>query len=257
MIADDSVSGAGTSRTVAPDTGALRNLQQAQPARRDSPTSTVVTAEIPAVPAGPDYGVLLPDGSIWYPGSRKRLPAPLVLRVVVWTLGFLALLAGAGDFIIHTHPSWVDPMRRMVSVGALGLPASTAKTGTSTGVSSSSHGLSLSLASPQPAGLPAYTTAYKVTGTSSYTISISISSSGPCWTEATPIVNGALSTGAPLLSETLQAGETKSVHAVGPVAVEVAASGATVKVTSRHKVLGTVNPPTRVPWNFWFEPTSS
>ena len=57
----------------------------------DTRGATAITAEIPAVPVAPAYGVLLPDGSIWYPGSKRKLPAPTFLRVIVWTLAFLVV----------------------------------------------------------------------------------------------------------------------------------------------------------------------
>jgi hypothetical protein len=75
---------------------------------------TAITAEIPAVPVAPAYGVLLPDGSIWYPGSKRKLPAPAFLRVIVWTLAFLVAIGSAGLIIEHYHPSWMDPIRHVV-----------------------------------------------------------------------------------------------------------------------------------------------
>ena len=75
---------------------------------------TAITAEIPAVPVAPAYGVLLPDGSIWYPGSKRKLPAPAFLRVIVWTLAFLVALGGAGLIVEYYHPSWMDPIRHVV-----------------------------------------------------------------------------------------------------------------------------------------------
>lgn len=97
--------------TIAPDTGALR--RSAGLGTPESGGPAYITAEIPAVsPVGPSYGVLLPDGSVWYPGSRKRLPAPLLLRIVVWVLAFATLLAGVGDFVVRYHPSWLSAIRR-------------------------------------------------------------------------------------------------------------------------------------------------
>jgi hypothetical protein len=75
---------------------------------------TAITAEIPAVPVSPAYGVLLPDGSIWYPGSKRKLPAPTFLRVIVWALAFLVAIGGAGLIVEHYHPSWLDPIRHVV-----------------------------------------------------------------------------------------------------------------------------------------------
>ena len=89
----------------------------------DTRGGTAVTAEIPAVPVAPSYGVLLPDGSVWYPGSKRKLPAPTLLRVTVWVLAFLVAIAGAGLIVEHYHPSWLDPLRHVVGTpGAATLP---------------------------------------------------------------------------------------------------------------------------------------
>jgi hypothetical protein len=65
---------------------------------------------------------MLPDGRLWYPGSKRRLPAPLLLRVVVWALAFLVVIAAAGVYVIRYHPTWVGPLRRVV-------PAASARAG--------------------------------------------------------------------------------------------------------------------------------
>ena len=90
----------------------------------DARGGTAITAEIPAVPVAPAYGVLLPDGSIWYPGSKRKLPAPTLLRVTVWTLAFLVAIGGAGLIVEHYHPSWMDPLRHVVGTpGQLATPS--------------------------------------------------------------------------------------------------------------------------------------
>ena len=95
----------------------------------DARGGTAITAEIPAVPVAPAYGVLLPDGSIWYPGSKRKLPAPTLLRVTVWTLAFLVAIGGAGLIVEHYHPSWMDPLRHVVGTpGQLATPSTTATT---------------------------------------------------------------------------------------------------------------------------------
>lgn len=219
----------------------------------DTSTSTVITAQIPAVPAGPSYGVLLPDGSIWYPGSKKRLPAPLPLRVAVWTLAFLVLLAAAGDFVIRDHPAWVDPLRRMV-------PASTGTTnvGTNSGPSASgakngsSGGLAVRQTSPQPSGLPKYTTAYSISGTSAY--QVVVKASQVTWVDAYALSNGTDS-GSPLYASDLQPGQSTTIAATGPVDLETAAAGATVTIMSGGKKIGTLATPPSAPWHYYLEPS--
>ena len=63
-----------TSRTAV--TPSRANDGRSRDGATDTRGTTAVTAEIPAVPVAPAYGVLLPDGSIWYPGSKRKLPAP-------------------------------------------------------------------------------------------------------------------------------------------------------------------------------------
>lgn len=222
-------------------------------------TSTSITAEIPAVPVGPSYGVLLPDGSIWYPGSRKKLPAPLPLRVVVWALAFLVLIAAAGDFIIHSHPSWVDPLRKHVNPA---VRASLANGGSNTGSSrapgtgagvGAGQAVTLSQESPQPAGLPGATTAYAIGGTSSY--QVLVKARGLTYMKASRLVNGQ-DYGVPLYVGYVQPGQTKTVAATGPVDIQVDAGGTTLSVVSGGKQVGVVPAPPYAPWDFWFQPST-
>ena len=90
------------------------NAEWTGPVATETRGATAITAEIPAVPVAPAYGVLLPDGSIWYPGSKRKLPAPTFLRVMVWALAFLVAIGGAGLIVEHYHPSWLDPIRHVV-----------------------------------------------------------------------------------------------------------------------------------------------
>ena len=94
-------------------------------ARSSTRTGTAITAEIPAVPVAPAYGVLLPDGSIWYPGSKRKLPAPTFLHVIVWSLAFLVAVVGAGLIVEHYHPSWTDPLRHIVGTPGQSVAAGT------------------------------------------------------------------------------------------------------------------------------------
>lgn len=219
-----------------------------------------VTAELPAVPAAPDYGVLLPDGTIWYPGSKERLPAPLLLRVVVWALAFLVLVAAAGDFVVRAHPSWVTPLRNVVASQGSGAgtgPAGAPSTGARASGNTSSSGsvpTSLALLKPQPSHLPSYTTAYSVTGSAPYQVTVAVT--GVTWVQAYRLANGQQS-GPPLFSGDIQPGQHRTFSAAGPLAVEVAASGTRISVASDGDRLGTVPAPGRVPWYFWFVPKSS
>ncbi len=243
----------GLSRTmIAPDTGAVRGSPGG---RAEAGTSTSVTAEIPSVPAGPSYGVLLPDGTIWYPGSEKRLPAPIALRVTVWALAFLVLVAAAGVFVIHSHPSWVDPLRRSVPAGATTPKVQTggAQTGGTTPPTSPGTA-AVSKTSPQPSNIPSFTTAYTLNGISNYVISVK--ATNLTWVQAHHLVDN-LDYGSPVYSQTLSPGQTATIPASGSFDLEVAAAGATVTILSNGKVVGTLGAPPSVPWHFWLSPASS
>jgi hypothetical protein len=220
----------------------------------DTSTSTVITAQIPAVPAGPSYGVLLPDGSIWYPGSQKRLPAPLPLRVAVWTLAFLVVLAAAGDFIIRDHPAWVDPLRRMVPASAVATtPVGSGHKAHHTGSAKGSRsGLSVQETSPQPSGLPSDTTAYTIRGTSAYQAVVKVSQ--VTWVVAYALSNGH-DAGPPLYAGDVQPGHSTTIAASGPVDLETAAAGATVTIMSGGKKIGTLANPSRGYGHYYLEPS--
>ncbi|MHB8246144.1 MAG: hypothetical protein ACYDGN_12480 [Acidimicrobiales bacterium] len=245
---------------VAPDTSAARPTFGSG---GEKGTSTVVTAEIPAVSAGRNYGVLLPDGTIWYPGSKKRLPAPLLLRIVVWALAFLVLIAAVGDFIVRTHPAWVDPLRHRVPAAvrtpllSTGNSSSSANPSSSTPTQSStpaSTTAAVAVENPQPAGLPPKTTAYSVTGTSSY--QITVKTTQPTYVQAYDNPNG-VHTGPPLYAGDVAAGATQTIVANGPVDLQIDAGGATITLLSSGNLIGTVAPPSIVPWDFWFQPASN
>ncbi len=233
---------------IAPESGALR---RSYGGGSESGTSTTVTAEIPAVPAGPNYGVLLPDGTIWYPGSQKRLPAPLILRIVVWALAFLVLLAAAGDFVIHTHPNWAQPLRRMVPASG-GTGSATTLPPKTGGSSPKAAAVSVTKMNPQPVGLPSETTAYTVTGTTSY--QLVVKATQLTWVEACKVYYGFIQTRSPIFGGDLQPGQTETISASTstPVDLQVAAAGATVRVLSGGKQIGTVATPPHAPWHFRF-----
>jgi hypothetical protein len=125
MLGHEAVPGAGR---VDPATGVLGAHPpgtRQQVVRADTVASTVITAEIPAVPVRRSYGVLLPDGTVWYPGSNKRLPAPWALRMVVWVLILITFLMLAGLVVVLTHPSWLSSLRHTVTA-----PSAASRTGT-------------------------------------------------------------------------------------------------------------------------------
>jgi hypothetical protein len=237
--------------TIAPDTGALRRS-----AGLGAPDTgpAYITAEIPAVsPVGPSYGVLLPDGSVWYPGSRKRLPAPLLLRIVVWVLAFATLLAGIGDFIVRYHPSWLSAIRRTAPTQTAHQPKTNAPAGGVRPASSSSTHSSTSAVtkvSPQPS-LPPETTAFWVAAPR-YSVVVTAGSQS-VWVFAQSVKNGVpVANGAVFEDKTVPAHSSYFIAPTsGDLTVEVAAGGATISVFDGHTKLGTVTSPPP-PWHYWF-----
>lgn len=80
--------------------------------------ATERTAEIPVVRAsGTRSPVELADGTVWYPGVSRRLPAPFLVRLGVWLLFFLLLLGLAGLAVERYHPGWLSFLRYTAASG--------------------------------------------------------------------------------------------------------------------------------------------
>lgn len=243
MANDATSSLSGTSKTaVAPGAGAPEVTRV--PAVRETRAGTVITAEIPAVPAGPSYGVLLPDGSVWYPGSRKRLPAPLLLRVMVWIIAFAVLLAAAGVFVIRYHPTWVRSFRHVVSTQST---SASTKGGTG-GTQPPSHPAAASKVTkvvPPPAGTPAGTTVYSV-ALGSYTVQATATQRA--YVSGTFIANGqtvnfeqaTIGPGEPAVTELFNVTGGQSLK------LQVAHVGVTLSVYYGFDKVASVSPPASV-----------
>ncbi|MGO9581456.1 MAG: hypothetical protein ACLP36_01465 [Acidimicrobiales bacterium] len=203
------------------------NTQWPGAATTETRSATAITAEIPAVPVAPAYGVLLPDGSIWYPGSKSKLPAPPFLRVIVWTLAFLVAIGGATLVVEHYQPSWLNPIRRVVGPPGL-LP------GTGTGTSTGTHpapGQSSGMMQETAHGLNSVT--YSVPG-APYVLTIKT-------TQRCYIRVGSLASGAWLLDNTLGADVSQPVTVPGGSAtVEAFAGGSSLSVSVQGAQVGTV-----------------
>jgi hypothetical protein len=190
----------------------------------DSRGGTAITAEIPAVPVAPAYGVLLPDGSIWYPGSKRKLPAPTLLRVTVWTLAFLVAIAGAGLIVEHYHPSWTDPLRHVV--GTPGQPASPGSTTVTTRPAAGSNEM-------KQTSHTANSVTYSVPG-SPYVLAIKT-------TQRCYVVVKSLASRTNLFSATISADVTQPVVVPGgSTTLEAYAGGSSLSVSFQGKPVGTV-----------------
>lgn len=104
--------------------------------RADSPISVAITAEIPAVGnaeqarRNPGY----PAAAA--PVRPRRRPAPFAVRVFVWILAFLLVLAGVGLWAEHYHPAWFAFIQN--KVGSAQPVLSTPKTNSGSATVSSS-----------------------------------------------------------------------------------------------------------------------
>jgi hypothetical protein len=194
---------------------------------RETRGATAITAEIPAVPVAPAYGVLLPDGSIWYPGSKRKLPAPTFLRVTVWALAFLVAIGAAGLVVEHYHPSWMDPIRHVVGPPGV-LPASGGGPGPTT---SSVPGRSSNKMQETGHGFDSVT--YSVPG-APYVLTIKTTQR--CYVRVDSVQSGAS-----LLNDTLGAGVTQAVVVPGGAAsIQAYAAGASLSVSVQGSEVGKI-----------------
>lgn len=213
------------------------------PAGAAQDASSAVTAEIPAVPPSPSYAVLMPDGSIWYPGTKRRLPAPLALRVTVWALAFLVLLGCGGLVVNRFQPSWLDPLRHTVATP--NLPPRPADVATHAGGTSGG----MRLVSENATGI-----VYAVAGT---TFTFEVHVTQRCWVQVTsPVVDlGQPLHGPMAFGRTLGAGSTTEISESAPSTLFVGASGASLRLLVGSKVVGAV-PSLRVSFTYTFVPSS-
>jgi hypothetical protein len=218
----------------------------------DSAGSTVITAEIPAVPMNRSYGVLLPDGSVWYPGSKKRLPAPWPVRFVVWVLALVLILMVGGVAVLKWHPAWLSPLRHTVGSAPLqdvtpsniSIPVGSTSGGGGGGTTAVVGGFRQTGSTPQvgdpigssPAAGTAYATVTYQVPASTFQLSFTTSPREPVSVGITT------PSGQNLYGETQPGGTTHRVTVSGSAAwVQGFASGGTVGVYVNDKKVGDVS----------------
>jgi hypothetical protein len=206
----------------------------------ESGGAPVITAEIPAVPLARSYGVLMPDGTVWYPESKRRLPAPWPLRALVWVLVFVELLLLAGAAVEHYHPSWLFGVRNLEHATAPG-----ATTGHNGGSGSTSTNGGGSPTGPAAVNSPnggfnvvAPLTSTGVSYAVPHTYTIIVTASQPAWT-----VVQSTTTGANIFAQTIQGGTTARINATGTTTFQVSATGTNVTVVSGGKTIGVIATP--------------
>ena len=228
MVAGRPDAVSATSRTAV--TPLAPNDGRARDGAADTRGGTAVTAEIPAVPVAPAYGVLLPDGSIWYPGSKQKLPAPTFLRITVWALAFLVAIVCAGLIVEHYHPVWMDPLRHVVATPGQAVVPARRNVATTTTRPRPGHPSSNKLVKTAET---ANSVTYSVPG-SSYVLAIK--TTARCY-----VVVRSLKSGSDLFASTVNAGATQQVVVPsGSATLEAAAGGSSLTVSSNGRTVGTV-----------------
>lgn len=226
-----------------PDRGPMTAATRAVASRQevvhaDTVGSTVITAEIPAVPVHRSYGVLLPDGSVWYPDSKRRLAAPWPVRMMVWILSLVLLLMLAGLAVVEWHPSWLSALRHTVgSAPTVGVGGGGGATNTTAATTPGGTTAVSSWSCSSETTASSYNGAITCTvPVSAYTITFD-TGAGPC-----SVVVKSLVTSQSLYEGTQPAGQSHSVVVSGNATLVAFAGGASVKVLSGSTTVGTISP---------------
>ncbi|MDA8292367.1 MAG: hypothetical protein M0Z33_11925 [Actinomycetota bacterium] len=203
-----------------------------------------ITAEIPVVSGGrhrrPARG-----SDEWY-ASRRR-SAPYAVRLVVWLLFFVLLVALAGRAVEHYHPAWLDFLRNTTRTSS-----GTASTGGEKGHRTASRPSSSTLA---PTGFRllssgAHGATYSVP---SPRYSVVVTTSTPSWTEvATP----AGSTTYRYAETVLPGASPKAFAVTGSSTVVLAHTVTSIGVEIGGRTVGTISTP-RVGYPYSFRPAAS
>jgi hypothetical protein len=209
----------------------------------DTLGSTHVTAEIPAVPVHRSYGVLLPDGSVWYPDSKRRLPAPWPIRFVVWVLALMLLLMLAGLAVVEWHPSWLSGLRHTVGAPSVipigpGQPTTTLG-GTGTTVAANGKASCVTTSSGVTCTLPV--DSYQINFTTTQPVSVGIKN---------------LTTNVYVYGATQPAGQTHVTSVTGPSSLVTAATGGSFTITNGSTVL-VPSTPAKYEVLYTFQPSSA
>ena len=181
------------------------------------------TAQVPQVGRRPAAAPALPPGLRFdstdaipaVPRLRRPAPppAPLALRVAVWSTLLLLAVGLAGMAVHHWRPAWLARIH-LVASGPGGAPPPSAGSSTHTRVPA--HLVTQTTSGPQSASVTVRSPAYSVV----------VTTAAPCWIHVTsPAGFG------PLFSATVPAGTTKSFTSTnGRLSVELGASRVTVTV---------------------------
>ncbi len=216
----------------------------------DPPTAVTVTAEIPVVPGAPTapgYGYT--SGPTRARASRSgRIPAPYALRMGVWSVAFLLLLALVGLWAVHNHPSWFTFVRNKLAVVS---PTATTPSSSLPG----SSGVPTTTINPRRLGLVsenAKDATYAVPS-GGYAVVLTLLANSPCDLR---IISPAGSSTVVFESVVTPADSPKTVTLSASATVGVAARATSIAVTAGGKTLETIASPKLLPFVYHFEPVS-
>jgi hypothetical protein len=225
------------------------------PGRPDPLQPFTSTAQVPAVGRGAEPGFdprFAPTGSVGAVGRARRAPAPLGLRILLWLVALLLVVAGAGLAVAHLKPAWLSALR--VGNGT-GSTATTSPPRASSTTAAPSHRSSSGTSHHQTGGVQETST-----GSTSATVSVPsaeytvlVQAQHPCWVQAT------LPTSAtPVFASVVPAGGQQTFHSAnGRLALELGASGVTVSVTEAGKSTPAWHfSPAAAPFNLTFTSTA-
>jgi hypothetical protein len=205
-------------------------------------STIAATSELPAVASPSPVGRGLagrraePPGDAERPaddGHLTREPAPVVLRLAVWSLAFVFVLAAAGDVVLHVRPGWLRPFRHVESSSPSGRarprPGGTA---------------SLLLVSSDATGATFEVPAQRYR--------LVVTTAARCWTT---VKSPPDATGFVFARTITPATSPASVEVSGAASVELAARAVSLAVRAGDRTVGVIRSP-RVAYRYTFEPTT-
>ena len=213
-----------TTRVVRASSADTRANLAAPPPIQPSP-SPVITAELPAYRAAPPhvthehsrYTEPRPPGR-----TRHRAPAPVGIRLIVWVVAFICLVALVALATVHVHPTWLSFLRNAH-------PNAAATTSTPAGGVSSTHSTKFALSSSKGS-----TITYAVPA-SSFSVVVNPITDAYVTVKAPP--TAAAYTFVGIVSK------TRAIAVPTTAAVVVARQCRSIVIESGSKILGTVPTP--------------
>ncbi len=196
------------------------------------------TAEIPRVTA-PSHADVRPGYArpVVRRTRARREPAPISLRLLVWTLFFLFLVTSTGLGVEHFHPKWISFLRNGASTSA--------QTSTTGPPSTTPTPVRLALQSTSPSGAT-----YSVPA-SSYTIVLVIRAR--CYVTLRSPADAKVIAFAATISPQMS---PKDFSVQGSASFEIAAQAVSLTIKQGSRIFGTIPTP-KVGFTYTFQPQTS